>query len=124
MGIKKEVLKNLFKKASTKDYPKKEIDSEDRFRGEITFDKKECIGCGLCRAFCPANAITLTWRKKKFVVRGVHHQKIVHPIHKIDTGKCIRCGLCVDVCPVKCIWFTSEFELADKDKKKLISKME
>ncbi len=124
MGIKIEALKNLFKKPSTKNYPKEEIDTQDRFRGEITFDKKECIGCGLCRAICPSDAITLTWRKKKFRVRGVEHQKIVHPIHKIDVGKCIRCGLCEDVCPVDCIWFTSKFELADKDKEKLVSRME
>ena len=55
------------------------------------------------------------------MVRGVEHQKIVHPIDEIDIGKCIRCGLCVDVCPVDCIWFTQEFELSDKDKKRLIS---
>jgi len=51
----------------------------------------------------------------------VEYQKIIHPIDEINIGKCIRCGLCIDVCPVKCIWFTHEFELANRDKKKLIS---
>ena len=121
MGIKSEALRNLFKEASTKKYPYKKITPHERFRGKITFDKSKCIGCALCRMYCPANCIKLTWKKSKFMVRGVEHQKIVHPIDEIDIGKCIRCGLCVDVCPVDCIWFTQEFELSDKDKKRLIS---
>ena len=121
MGIKKQALKNLLKKPSTKKYPYEKTKPHERFRGKITFDKSKCIGCALCRMYCPANAIKLTWKKSKFMVKGVEHQKIVHPIDEIDVGKCIRCGLCVDVCPVDCIWFTQEFELAEKNKKKLIS---
>ncbi|NCS70603.1 MAG: 4Fe-4S dicluster domain-containing protein [Candidatus Aenigmarchaeota archaeon] len=121
MGLKKEVFKNLFKEASTKKYPFQKIKPYERFRGKITFNKSECVGCGLCRAYCPAECIKLSWKKKKIMVKGVEHQKIIHPIDEINIGKCIQCGLCIDVCPVKCIWFTHEFELADKDKEKLIS---
>ena len=35
MGIKKEVLQNLFKKPSTKEYPFKKIQPHERFRGKI-----------------------------------------------------------------------------------------
>ena len=121
MGIKSEALKNLFKKPATKRYPKEKIEPYPRFRGKIEFDRKKCTGCGLCRAYCPADAIKLTWKKKKITVRGVVHQIILHPIKSIDLGKCIRCGLCIDVCPADCIWFTNEFELADKDREKLFS---
>ncbi len=121
MGIQSEALKNLFSKPSTKKYPYKEIKTYDRFRGKITFDKSKCIGCALCRMYCPAECIKLTWKKSKMMVKGIEHQKIVHPIDEIDIGKCISCGQCVDICPVKCIWFTQEFELANKDKEKLIS---
>jgi NAD(P)H-quinone oxidoreductase subunit I len=122
MGIKLEALKNLFKKPSTTEYPFKKTEPHERFRGRITFDKSKCIGCALCRMYCPANCIKLTWKKEKFMVKGIEHQKIVHPIHEIDFSKCIRCGNCVDICPVDCIWFTQDFELADSDKNKLISK--
>ena len=121
MGINTEALKNLFSKPSTKKYPYERIKPYDRFRGKITFDKSKCIGCALCRMYCPAECIKLTWKKSKMMVKGIEHQKIVHPIDEIDIGKCIQCGQCMDVCPVKCIWFTQEFELANKDKKKLIS---
>ena len=122
MGIKLEVLKNIFKKASTKGYPFKDLEPFERFRGKISFDKSKCIGCGLCRLYCPGGCIKLTWKKSKIIVKGVEHQKIIHPINEIDISKCLSCGMCVEVCPVKCIWFTKEFELAQKEKEKLISK--
>ena len=103
MGIKREALRNLFKEPSTKKYPFKKIKPQESFRGKITFDKKKCIGCALCRMYCPAGCIKLTWKKRKMMVKGVEHQKIIHPIDEINIGKCIRCGLCVDVCPVEAI---------------------
>lgn len=121
MGINSEALKNLFSEPSTKNYPYQKTKPFDRFRGKITFDKSKCIGCGLCRAYCPAECIKLSWRRSKFVVKGVEHQKIIHPIQEINIGKCISCGQCVDICPVKCMWFTQDFELANKNKEKLIS---
>ncbi len=121
MSIRKEVLENLFRKPSTQKYPYEEVKLQERFRGKIAFDKSKCIGCGLCRMYCPSECIKLTWKKKKMIANKVEYQKIIHPIDEINIGKCIRCGLCIDVCPVKCIWFTHEFELANRDKKKLIS---
>jgi len=49
-------------------------------------DAKSCIGCKICIAKCPVNAITY---KQRTAI--------------IDPVKCIGCGLCAPVCPVKSI---------------------
>lgn len=122
MGVIIEVLKSLFKKPSTRKYPKEKVKPPKRFRGKITFDKKGCTACGLCRMICPTNAITLGRKIKVIKVGKIIHKQIMHPIESIDIGKCVSCGLCVEICPAKVISFTNEFELADKDRKKLIVK--
>lgn len=122
MGVVIEALKNLFKKPSTRKYPKEKVKPSERYRGKITFDKKGCTGCGLCKMVCPTNAITLGRKIKKIKVGKITHKQITHPIESIDIGKCVTCGLCVEICPPKVISFTKEFELANKDRKKLIVK--
>ena len=122
MGIVFEALKNLVKKPFTKKYPKEKIKVSSRFRGILIFNKKDCTACGLCKMICPTHAIRLGMKIREIRVGRLVHKQIIHPIQSIDMGKCVSCGLCVDICPPKVISFTNEFELANKDRKKLIVK--
>jgi len=122
MGIGIEVIKNLFMKPFTRKYPKQKVKPFPKYRGKLKFDKKGCTACGLCRMICPADAIRLGIKSKKIKVGKIIHKQLVHPIISIDMGRCVGCGLCIEICPPKVISFTNKFELANKDRKKLLVK--
>jgi len=67
--------------------------------------KEACIGCGLCEAVCPSEAI------KVVTSEGPGHEKDVSA-YELDLFRCVFCGFCVDACPVSAIYMTPEFELA------------
>lgn len=59
-------------------------------KGKIYFINRECIGCQVCRIFCPANAIIFGDCQ-----------------NEIDQDKCIHCGTCYRECPISVISETS-----------------
>jgi ferredoxin len=52
----------------------------------VYFIGNGCVGCQVCRTFCPAGAI-------HFGDTG----------NEIDQGKCQHCGTCYDECPISVI---------------------
>ncbi|MHA1230865.1 MAG: FAD-dependent oxidoreductase [Candidatus Helarchaeota archaeon] len=58
----------------------------EMIRAEVNED--ECVGCGLCEAVCPYNAITMI-NKTPFKI-----------ISTTDEMKCKGCGICVASCPI------------------------
>jgi formate hydrogenlyase subunit 6/NADH:ubiquinone oxidoreductase subunit I len=120
MPISSEVIKNLFKKPITINYPKEKVNLSQNFRGMLYVEKEKCISCGLCKMVCPTNAVTLALKIKEIKGDGIIYKKTVHDIKSIDMGKCVSCGLCVDICPVKIIQFTNQFDGVTNSRKKLV----
>jgi NADH-quinone oxidoreductase subunit I len=103
-------LKTMLKPAITRQYPNVKRKPYPGSRGLHAMwrnekGKEACIGCGLCEAVCPAEAITV------ITTEGPGHEKVVNT-YRLDLFRCIFCGYCVDACPVSAIDMTPEFELA------------
>lgn len=100
------VFKHLFKKPVTLEYPEVKPQVPMSHRGKQVL--KGCIGCGICKQVCPANAISFEKDGAKVCS------------YTIDLNKCIFCGQCQYYCPVGAIKHTAEFELASSQKESLI----
>ncbi len=108
-----EVFSNLTKPVATIKYPHEKAKVPENFRGKISFNAKNCIGCKMCMRDCPAKAIT---------IEKVGEEKVFRARFALDN--CIFCAQCVDSCPRKALSSTPEFELAQYDKAKLTETQE
>ncbi|MFZ6029501.1 MAG: 4Fe-4S dicluster domain-containing protein [Chloroflexota bacterium] len=98
-----DVLRSLFKKPATRQYPFEKTAAPDRLRGKLVWDPSRCTGCMLCCKDCPSNALELTTidrAAKRFVMR-----------YHVD--RCTFCAQCVEACKPKCMDMSDEqWELA------------
>ena len=103
--------KSMFEKPVTYQYPEQKRPVHSRFRGRHVLNRYEnglekCIGCSLCAAACPADAIFM---ETKTLADGgpafIDHTKCADPFSN-DNG----CTLCIKYCP---------FSYSDYEKLKL-----
>lgn len=100
----------MFKPKVTIKYPFEKGEISPRFRGEHALRRypsgeERCIGCKLCEAICPAQAIVIETDEREDGSRRTTR-------FDLDMTKCIYCGLCEEACPVDAIVEGPNFEFS------------
>jgi formate hydrogenlyase subunit 6/NADH:ubiquinone oxidoreductase subunit I len=98
-----ELLRHVFKKPVTVDYPFEKIDVPKGFRGTVGLTPELCIVCRSCERDCPAEAIEIS-------VVSEEEKKFKMVIHN---DRCIHCAQCVEVCPTNAMTINTKFELSE-----------
>lgn len=94
------VLKHLFMRPITQEYPEKKRVLPDSFRGKPVVSG--CCACKTCEKVCPSGAIKVSKQGENI-------------LFDIDLKKCIFCGNCAFYCPTGSIKMSNEYELATSD---------
>ena len=110
-SISRTVLKSLFTKPYTTDYPFKPREVPERNRGHIENQIENCIFCGICKTRCPVDAIEVT-RAPKVPAGAAPAPDAPVSSWRIDRLRCIQCNCCVEFCPKKCLRMDKDFSLA------------
>ena len=108
--------RHIWKKPVTLRYPEEKRPQPSYYRGRHRLQRYEdglerCVGCSLCAAVCPSEAIYLEAAENdpKNPVSAGERYASVYQIHQL---RCIWCGFCEEACPEDAIVMGPEFELA------------
>lgn len=98
----------MFARKITVQFPEEKTPQSPRFRGlhalrRYPNGEERCIACKLCKAVCPAMAITIESDQREDGSRRTTR-------YDIDLTKCIFCGFCEESCPVDSIVETHVLE--------------
>ena len=122
-------LKHAAKPPVTHRYPEEKRPVAPKFRGRHRLYKtvdeatgkelERCIGCHLCAAACPSNAIYVEAADndpQNPISPGERYARN----YEINMLRCIFCGFCEEACPVDAIKLGPEYELSDFDRHALV----
>jgi NADH-quinone oxidoreductase subunit I len=108
--------KHIFRKKVTVQYPEQKKPVYARFKGRHELKRypnglEKCIGCALCAAACPADAIFVEAAENTDAQRYSPGERYAST-YEINFLRCIFCGYCEDACPTEAIVLEHEYELS------------
>lgn len=117
-------LRSMLEKPVTVQYPEVKRPVRPRFKGRHELHRydnglEKCIGCSLCSAACPADAIFVESSENTDEQRFSPGERYAST-YEINMLRCIFCGYCEDACPTEAIVLGDNYELSFTDRRSAI----